>query len=414
MTDKGFASLAASLPGGPVHRFFVPGRIEVLGKHTDYAGGRSFTCAIDRGFAVAAVARRDATVRMTDAGTCERAEFAISAELSPTVGTWSNYPMTVAKRLALNFSIDWRGADIAFESDLPHAAGLSSSSAFMTATFLVLSAVNDLPNHPRYRECLPNGETLAEYLGAIENGSGCRGLAGTTGVGTFGGSEDHTAILLAEPGRLGCYSYSLTRRVGSYEWPADLAFVVASSGVKAEKTGDTLPRYNRLTGLAREITEKWNRVTGRADAHLAAILDSPGFELDSLIAMLDPEQRQRLQHFHLEDRRFLPRALDAISKQNLPSFLNVLNASHDAGAIFLENQIPETLELVRLAREQRALAASAFGAGFGGSVYAVVNRSDTKEFCNSWRDEYRQRFPQHAAQAAFFVTRPSAAARRVE
>ena len=60
------------------------------------------------------------------------------------MGHWSNYPMTVARRLARNFPGLARGADIAFLSTLPRAAGLSTSSALVTATYLVLDAVNDL------------------------------------------------------------------------------------------------------------------------------------------------------------------------------------------------------------------------------------------------------------------------------
>jgi len=60
--------LAAGIdPACPAHARFVPGRIEVLGKHTDYAGGRSLTAAADRGFAAIAVARQDGQLKVTDA-----------------------------------------------------------------------------------------------------------------------------------------------------------------------------------------------------------------------------------------------------------------------------------------------------------------------------------------------------------
>ncbi len=115
-------------------RLFVPGRIEVLGKHTDYAGGRSLTCAAERGFSVAYVPRDDDVLRAVGrAGWPRGRSFAIDAGLRPQVGHWSNYPMTVARRLARNFGPLSRGADVAFFGTLPRAAGLSTSSALITA-----------------------------------------------------------------------------------------------------------------------------------------------------------------------------------------------------------------------------------------------------------------------------------------
>src|SRR6185369_1946758 len=97
-----------------VHYWFVPGRIEFLGKHTDYAGGRSLICALERGFCVVAAARDDDKGRITDAARLERVEFSVSPNLIPPVGLWSNYPMTVASRVAQNFPGTLRGADLVF------------------------------------------------------------------------------------------------------------------------------------------------------------------------------------------------------------------------------------------------------------------------------------------------------------
>src|SRR5512143_399107 len=92
-----------------LRKFFVPGRIELLGKHTDYAGGRSLLCAVERGFCVAVRPRSDASVRVIDAVTGTRND--------------SVYVSTVTARLARNFPTARRGADVAFASDLPVAAG---------------------------------------------------------------------------------------------------------------------------------------------------------------------------------------------------------------------------------------------------------------------------------------------------
>ncbi|HMA23991.1 MAG TPA: galactokinase family protein, partial [Gemmatimonadaceae bacterium] len=121
-------------------RLWVPGRIEFLGKHTDYAGGRSLLCAIERGFCVVAVSRADHGVRIRDARSEETVEGALDARAQGRVGHWGNYPLTVARRVGANFAAPLVGVDMAFASDLPIAAGISSSSAMVVATFLTLSA----------------------------------------------------------------------------------------------------------------------------------------------------------------------------------------------------------------------------------------------------------------------------------
>src|SRR5438093_8119701 len=83
--------------------FHVPGRIEVLGKHTDYAGGRSLLCATEQGIAWVAGARSDAVVRVVDSTLGSGMEFPLHAEVEPEPGHWSAYVMTVARRLARDF-----------------------------------------------------------------------------------------------------------------------------------------------------------------------------------------------------------------------------------------------------------------------------------------------------------------------
>src|SRR5207237_3528995 len=134
---------------------------------------------------------------------------------------WSNYPFTVMRRVARNFPEELRGVDLAFASDLPPAAGLSSSSALIVATFLALADANDLTNRAEYAAAVRGAEDLAAYLGAIENGSSFRDLAGDRGVGTQGGSEDHTALLCARPRALVQYAFAPIRFERAVRLPND-------------------------------------------------------------------------------------------------------------------------------------------------------------------------------------------------
>src|SRR6476469_10599884 len=98
-----FARASTALARRQTLRIWVPGRIEFLGKHTDYAGGRSLICTVERGFVVVAAARDDRLVRITDAVSSEQVEIEMSPALAPADGTWAKYAITVVRRVARNF-----------------------------------------------------------------------------------------------------------------------------------------------------------------------------------------------------------------------------------------------------------------------------------------------------------------------
>jgi len=79
----------------------------------------------------------------------------------------------------------------------------------------------------------------------------------------------------------------------------------------------------------------------------------------------------------------------------------------------LRNQMPETIHLARSAREHGAVAASAFGAGFGGAVWAMIPRDDADRFMAVWRANYERAFPSRRARAKWATTQAAGAARRV-
>ena len=264
-----FSRVSASLARRPTLKLWVPGRIEFLGKHTDYAGGRSLVCTVERGFTVVAAPRDDRLVRITDAVTGDQVEIEMTPTLATAEGTWANYVITVARRIARNFPGPLRGADIAFASDLPPAAGLSSSSALVVATFLALSDLNALGAHEEYRQAITNAEDLAGYLGAVESGARFRTLEGDHGVGTFSGSQDQTAMLCSRAGTLVQYAFAPVRFERSVPLPHDHVFVIGVSGVLAEKTGAALALYNRQARRVHALLDRWHAATGRDDATLA-------------------------------------------------------------------------------------------------------------------------------------------------
>lgn len=395
-----------------VHCYFVPGRIEFLGKHTDYAGGRSLICALERGFCVAASARDDSRVRITDAARHDRVEFSISPELIPRTGHWSNYPMTVASRVAHNFPGALRGADIAFMSDLPPAAGLSSSSALIIAVFASLARINALDQRNEYKSNIHSLEDLAGYLGSVENGQTFGSLAGSKGVGTFGGSQDHTAVLCCRPGELSQYSFCPVRHERSITLPADHVFVIGVSGVLADKTGEALEKYNRTSSLAAEVLAVSRRAGLTGESLMSAAsssTDAPERMREALsssrsTAFLPRELLNRFEQLLIECTEIIPGVAQSLAAGELDKVGALVDRSQDGAERLLGNQVPETIALTRIARELGAVAASAFGAGFGGSVWAMVRTDQADGFKLEWAERYRSRFPAHAKRATFFST----------
>ena len=413
------ALLPTGSVGRSVHVYWVPGRIEVLGKHTDYAGGRSMLAVTEQGFLVVAAPREDATVRIFALDIDEVAEFELDPDLTPVMGDWRNYPMTVVRRLARNFPDIDRGADIAFASTIPIAAGMSSSSALMIGIYQILAVINDLAKKEQYQANIQSQEQLAEYLGTIENGQTYGTLAGDSGVGTFGGSEDHTAILCCQAGALSQYRYCPTQFEQRLVLPDGYLFAIAASGVIADKTGSARDLYNRASALAAEVTAVWNQATGHQDAHMAAMVERCEGDAQPISAVLEqadssnfaPEELvRRFLHFFQENEEFIPAAAAALSSEDLAAFSDVVNRSQFEGVRLLGNQNDETIALASIALEHGALAASAFGAGFGGSVWALAAADRIDALIDSWRHDYLTRFPQHRSAARFFKSRPGPAA----
>lgn len=409
-----FTSILLDLPHPDAFRLFVPGRIEFLGKHTDYAGGKSLVGAIDRGICFAAVLRNDRRVVIRDASRQLTSEFELDSEMAPLYGTWASYGMVVARRVARNFPGRLSGIEISFASDLSPAAGMSTSSALITGFFAIFARLNRLTQHPAYLSQIGSPEQLAGYLGAIENGSSCGALTGDAGVGTFGGSQDHAAILLSEPGSLLLMGFDPVRTEARIAFPHTLTLVIGVSGVVAEKTGAANHAYNRISRITRRILEHWNLATGRADASLMRAVASRAdahHQLREILEAADDVEFDhssmvaRLEQVVMETTVLIPDAADALRRSDLPALGTTVDISQMLAERMLGNQVPETMELTHAARELGAVAASAFGAGFGGSVYAVVPEETASDFMARWSDRYLAQFPHQRETARFFATR---------
>ena len=401
----------------------VPGRVEVLGKHTDYAGGSVLVGAIDR--AITARARRvvgppASLTATTDGGDPVTLRAGVDPGLEP--GHWGRYLQTVLDRLTLNFGVG-TATHLSISSDLPPASGMSSSSALVCATALALASLNGWDADPRWIESMPDRLSLAGYLAAVEGGRAWRDLPGTSGVGTRGGSEDHTGMLCGAQDRLLLADFDPMRITRTISFPSQWALVVGVTGVLAHKTGAALEDYNRGPNTVQAVLARWNEATGRTDASLAAAVrhligDATGEQaagdpaLKDLLRLCDPGyERQRIEQFLVESLILVPDGARLIAAAD-PGMGEVLERSQELADRGLRNQVPQTRLMVSLAREAGAIGASSFGAGWGGSVYALVPADDAEDFAPQWLQTYRDRAPE-AERAATIVTKPGPGACRL-
>jgi len=407
--EDALASLGAE--GQPATRWFVPGRIEVLGKHTDYCGGRSLLAAIDRGFCLVARPRPDRVIRVVDVARQRQVVLPLD-DHDGGHDPWMTYPRAVVRRLARNFPEIAHGADVAFANDVPSAAGMSTSSALIVAVFLGVAHATRLVELQRYREVMPTIDEIAAYASTLENGQTYKSLAGDTGVGTAGGSQDHTAILCARPNALVQYAFCPVRMEQSIALPPDHVFVIGVSGVHAEKIGSVKDAYNRLPLMVREIVGRWCTVNGDDAATLDDVLGRAGSlqALTTWLATAAPDERtatawtRRVIQFSEEAHTIIPAAADAMGRGDLAGFGALVDRSQQLAETHLGNQVAETADLARLARRAGAIAASSFGAGFGGGVWALVPRADHAAFAREWREAYLAIHPARVDRAVFFST----------
>ncbi len=395
----------------PTWRWFVPGRLEVFGKHTDYAGGHVLAGAVPRGFAVVAGPRDDRRVRVVDVANKVQLELGID-DGGPARSGWASYIQVTMRRLAANFPGAPLGLDLAFSSDLPRAAGVSSSSAIVVGTTTAFVTRGGLRAREEWARALVTPEDLATYCGCIESGHHFGDLAGNAGVGTHGGSEDHTAILMSRAGHLGHYRFVPTTRVGVMPCPPGWTFVVGVSGVHADKAGAVRDRYNRAAFAAGALLELWNGGAASPAPSLSVALETPGAEaeLRQLVTAASahpigaPALLRRLDHFLAEDQ-IVREAAAACARGDAAAIGALAQASQRHAEAWLGNQVPETATLAALARDCGAHGATSFGAGFGGSVWALVDHADVAAFARDWIGAYTARHP-GMPNVAWFAARP--------
>jgi galactokinase len=359
---------------------YAPGRVNLIGEHTDYNEGFVLPAAVDRGVAVAArpVPGDAFTLHAVDLGA--RCSFPRGPLKRDPEHTWADYFKGVVWALCER-GIDVPACEAVITGDIPRGAGLSSSAAYEVATVLLLRALG--------RFELTSLE-VAKLARQAENGF----------VGVACGIMDQMASTFgAGSGALLLDCRSLAHE--SVEIPSGLSIVVAGTGVHHSLASS---EYNKR----RAECEEGVRILSSLQPGARSLRDlQPGDE-QRFFALLPPVVRRRCRHVVSENARVLA-AVTAMRSGDVAQLRTLMAESHASLRDDYQVSCPELDVLVELALAMPICqGARLTGAGFGGSTINLVETAAVEPFSAEIAAEYRRRT---GRAAEIYVFEPSAGAR---
>jgi galactokinase len=336
----------------------APGRVNLIGEHIDYHELPVLPMALTRSVRLAFRARDDDRVVVVNEATpLGERSFVLSDEPLPgPQGDWGNY-LLAAAGVARAFGVR-RGLDAVLSSDLPAAAGLSSSSALVVGTAMALLSASEIE--------VPRLELAAALA------------RGERFVGTEGGGMDQAVSVGARSGHALRIDFA-PLRWRAVPWPADWRVVVAHSGVTAEKSAGAQQAYNRRRSESEEARLAVVRGLGPGgpeadDAGYRTLLATyaPAELLDAGGRVLDEVHLRRFRHVVTEAAR-VEQAEVALRAGDIARLGALLVASHASLRDDYEVSHPRLDALVEAALAAGAKGARLTGAGFGGCVVALTD-----------------------------------------
>ncbi len=362
----------------------VPGRVNLIGEHIDYHNLPVLPIAIERRIRIAFSPRSDRRIHAVSNDGFGEASFEWTGQLQRDAsGDWSNYIKAAAQ--AIDQKWDARhGIDATVTSDLPPAAGLSSSSALMVGFTLALLQANGIrATFEELMEVLPEGEHF---------------------VGTRGGGMDHAAVLAAKPG-CALLIHFAPLSIHSVPVPRDWAFLVAHSLTTAEKSGEVREKYNSRRAQGLLAIERLGFRSYRE-----AVETCTPAELETLAeTRLEGDERKRFLHVTREAAR-VGYAAAALKDADASAFGRMLFESHDSLRDLLEVSCPALDELVEAARASGAMGARLTGAGFGGCAVIACHRKDREQIAESLIQSFYSKRPAFNRATHLIEAEPSAGA----
>jgi galactokinase len=346
----------------PEFRAYAPGRVNLIGEHTDYTGGLVLPAAVARHVTVAAAPADSEMIRLYSAAYESLVEFPVAAPAAAALPDWARYAQGVAAGLAAH-GIALRGLDAAVGGDLPIGAGLSSSAALEAAAALIFE-------HGAGRHLSPRDRALICHDAEVSF------------VGVPCGIMDQFACVLARAGHalfLDC------RSLNTHHIPLPRALVIAvcDTGVhRALQRSAYSARYDECAAAL-----QW--LQGRGET-ISLLRDLTVEDLVRTKEMPEPLAR-RVRHVVTENDRVVQTAR-ALEGGDLDALREIFATSHRSLRDDYEVGAPELDAMAEAALDAPGcLAARMTGAGFGGAVVALVRREDAAAFLRGVEDRCRAR-----------------------
>jgi galactokinase len=341
--------------GPPEHVVRAPGRVNLIGEHTDYNGGFVLPMAIDHEAVIAARRRSDRYVRVVALDLDATAEFSLDAIEHDEKQTWSNYVRGVALELE-RAGAKLPGLDLLVHSTVPVGSGLSSSAALEVSTATAFLSFVDTSM---------GGVDLALMCQRVENGF----------VGTKTGIMDQFISALARAGT----ALLIDCRTLTYEHvplPKGAAVVVCDT---TTRRGLVSSEYN---------TRRAECEDGARRMGVPQLRDVSVQEFERWEKLLPPVVARRCRHIVSEDARVLS-AVEAMRSGNLTTMGRLMNESHESLKDDYEVSSPALDVMVEIARLQDGcFGARLTGAGFGGCTVNLVAEPAAAAFVAGVKRDY--------------------------
>lgn len=375
--------------GGGARLFRAPGRVNLIGEHTDYNDGFVLPMAIDRETAAAVRRRPDRTIRVHTVNYDETAEFSLDVEKERKPGFWLNYIEGVARILERK-GVKLTGADVLIWSDVPGGAGLSSSAALEVVSGLALSEIAGA-SVDRTTLAKVGQQTEHEYVGA--------------NVGIMDQFVSANAVrghaLLLDCRSLEFENVPLDTRKA--------AVVICDTNVKHKLAASA---YNTRRSECEQAVE----ILRKSIPGIRKLRDVSVEDYEKYADRLPEPIRRRARHVVTENGRTL-KAAEALKRNDLSEFGKLMWESHESLRDDYEVSSRELDILVEIAREiPGVLGGRMTGGGFGGSTVNLVERESLGIFKERIASAYKEKTQidvtiliSDAAQGAGEIVPPAAA-----
>lgn len=318
----------------------APGRVELLGNHTDYNQGVVLAAAIDRGLTVTGTRRSDGIISIASDFSKSRVEV-LPGDRSPlpAADSWANYALGVVQQFELaGHRIG--GFDAIVSGDVPAGAGLSSSAAFEVATAGFLMTLHGICLEPM---------AIAKICQRAENEF----------VGVRSGLLDQATSIFGRANHVVHLDFQ-SEEIRAIPFPENVSLIIADSGAQHRlQQSEYNTRREECAAAAKALGVPTLREVSSA-------------QLQSARPSLDPILFRRAAHIAGENERVV-QALDALKQGDATRLGVLMNASHESSRVNFENSTPALDRLVQVARALPGVLGSRLtGGGFGGGTVTLV------------------------------------------